>query len=183
MRTTLAVIISLFGAATVGILALNWQPLDSLGVAIALALLCVDQGRMALVDLSNIRQVTLKDKSVRQFHRVTLMTIALEVVGFYLAWIQLGLGTALVLVSQLFFNTLAKIQLYPSSLEPIQPFGWQERSSVILANTVALGLIVVWQLGQFRPIAAALLFTMVIVYLVVKYLPSRSTSTCERCRW
>ncbi|MEM6255931.1 MAG: hypothetical protein AAF821_23720 [Cyanobacteria bacterium P01_D01_bin.156] len=174
MRAPLVTLGGLFGVAAVGILAWNYQPLASLGVAIALALLCVDQGRMALVDLNNIHQVTLADKRVRRFYWLTLITIVLELIGFYLAWLKLGMGTATVLISQLLFNTLAKIQLYPGSLQPIEPLGLQERSPVLIVNTIALGLIIGWQLGTFRLVAASLLPTMVIVYLIVKYLTSSS---------
>lgn len=179
MRTALgpSILGGLFACASVGLLVANLQPLTHLGVALALALLCVDQGRMALVDLNNIRQITLDDERVRQFHRVTLITIVLELMGFYIAWPQLGIGTAMVFLSQLFFNTAAKIRLCPGLLEPIKPFGLQERSLVLIANTVALGLIVIWQLRLFRLIAAALLLVMTIVYLGVKYLPESSTST------
>lgn len=178
MRTALgpSILGGLFACAAVGLLVANLQPLNHLGVALALALLCVDQGRMALVDLDNIRQVTLEDERVRQFHRVTLITIVLELMGFYIAWPQLGIGTAMVFLSQLFFNTAAKIQLYPGSLDPIRPFELQERSSVLIANTVALGLIVIWQLGLLRLITAALLLVMTIVYLGVKYLPESYTN-------
>lgn len=179
MRTTLSPLIlgGLFVVAAVGVLAANWQSLDSLGIALTLALLCVDQRRMALVDLNNIRQVTLADERVRQFHRITLITISLELIGFYWAWLQLGVGTAIVLISQLFFNTTAKIQLFPNSFEPIQPFGLRERSAVLMANTVALGLTTMWQLGQFRAMTAVLLLSMVIGYLGIKYLPIGTTST------
>ncbi|NEQ52394.1 MAG: hypothetical protein F6K11_20005 [Leptolyngbya sp. SIO3F4] len=172
-----AVIGGLFAVAAVGLLLANWQPLDSLCIALALALLCVDQGRMALVDLNNIRQVTLEDIRVKRFNQVTLITIVLELIGFYWAWLQLGVGTTVVLISQLFFNTMAKIQLYADSLDPIKPFGLQERSSVLMANTVALGLTVMWQLKLFHAVAAVLLLTMVIVYLGIKYLTGSATNT------
>lgn len=159
----------LFAIAAVGVLGWNLH-LDHLWNGLALTLLCIDQGRMALVDLDNIRQVTLADQRVRQFHRVTLITIAIQLIGFYLAWIYLGFGTALVLISQLFFNTAAKIQLYPDRLDPIQSVGLHERSPVLLANAIALGLIALWQLGQFRQITAALLLVMVLGYLGIKYL-------------
>ncbi len=171
----------LFAVAAVGVLGWNLQPLASLGVALALTLLCIDQGRMALVDLNNIRQVALgdpqvalKDPRVGQFRTVTLITITLELLGFYLAWVQLGFGTALVLASQLFFNTAAKVQLYPGSPEPVMPFGVKERSSVLMANTVALGLIALWQADLFRQITAALLLAMVVAYLAIKYLATNT---------
>lgn len=158
----------LFVIAAVGVLGCNLHPLDGFGIALALTLLCVDQGRMALVDLDNIRQIVL-DERVRQLWLITLITIVIELIGFYLAWLWLGWGTALVLLSQLFFNTTAKIQLYPGSLEPIKPFGLRNRIPVLIANTVALGLVVLWQADQIRSIAAGLLLAMVLVYIAFKY--------------
>lgn len=165
---------TLFAIATFGILSFNLEPLDSLCIALALTFLCVDQWRMALVDLNNICQVNQNDQRIKRFRLVTVLTISIELMGFYLAWIQLGAGTVLVLISQLFFNTAAKIQLYPDSVESIQPFGLKERSPVLIANTVALGLVTLWQADQFRSVTAALLLGMVVTYLAIKYL---STST------
>ena len=169
----------LFAIAAVGILGWHLWPFEHLGVALALTLLCLDQGRMALVDFRNIRQVGLDDQRVRQFYRVTAIAIALELMGFFLAWVQLGIGTAMVLVSQLFFNTAAKIQLYPDSIDPIQPLGIKERSPVLIANTVALGLITLWQASKFRPVTAVLLLVMVLTYLAIKYLSTNTAAVAD----
>ena len=166
-----------FAISTIGILVWNRQSLDHLAIALALICLCVDQGRMALIDLSNIRQITLSDGRVNQFLGVTLITITIELVGFYLAWQWLAAGTVVVLGSQLFFNTAAKIQLYPNSLEPIQPMGLKERSPVLMANTVALGLVSLWQAGLFCQLTSALLLLMVLTYLSLKYLPISQAAT------
>lgn len=172
----------LFAIAALGILGWHLQPLDGLGVALALTFLCIEQGRMALVDLNNIHQVTNDcptDGRVRPFYRVTIITIALELIGFYLAWYQLGLGTGFVLLSQVFFNTAAKIQLYPGSLEPIQPMGVKERSPVLLIDALAFGVIALWQIGQFRQAMSALLLVMVLTYLAVKYLTTSTAAVAN----
>ncbi|MEO0396790.1 MAG: hypothetical protein ACFB14_11175 [Leptolyngbyaceae cyanobacterium] len=173
MRAALRVgIIAAFAIATVGILIWNLQPVDGLAMALALALLCVDQGRMALVDLNDIRRVTLGDQRVRQFFIVTLIAIAVELIGFYFAWRWLAVGTALVLGSQLFFNIAAKIQLYPDSPEPIRPMGLKECGPMLTINTVALGLTTLWQRGLFSQVTSALLLVMVLTYLILKYFPT-----------
>ncbi|ESA36000.1 hypothetical protein N836_09260 [Leptolyngbya sp. Heron Island J] len=169
----------LFAIAVIGILGWNFWPLDHLGIALALTFLCVDQGRMALVDLSHIRQVGLDDQRVSQFYQVTVIAIVLELVGFFLAWIKLGVGTALVLMSQIFFNTAAKIQLYPGSVDPIQPLEIKERSPVLIANTIALGLITLWQADKFRPVVALLLLGMVLTYLTIKYLSTNAAAVAD----
>ena len=173
MRTALRVgITAAFAIAAVGILIWNLQPVDRLAIALALASLCIDQGRMALVDLTNIRQVTLSDGRVRQFFIVTLIVIAVELIGFYLAWRWLAIGTALVLGSQLFFNTAAKIQLYPNSSEPIQPMRLKQRGPVLIANIIALGCVALWQASLLSQIASALLLVMLLTYLILKYFPT-----------
>ena len=169
----------LFAIAAVGILGWHLWPLEQLGVALALTLLCLDQGRMALVDFSNIRRVGLDEQRVRQFYRVTVVAISVELMGFFLAWVQLGIGTAMVLVSQLFFNTAAKIQIYPDTIDPIQPLGIKERSPVLIANTVALGLITLWQANKFRPFTAVLLLVMIVAYLAIKYLSTNTTAVAD----
>ncbi|MEM1251046.1 MAG: hypothetical protein AAGI69_01340 [Cyanobacteria bacterium P01_H01_bin.21] len=178
MRAALRVSITVsFAIAAVGILVWNLQPVDRLVIALALALLCVDQGRMALVDLNDIRRVTLSDQRVKQFLRVTLIAIAVELIGFYLAWRWLAIGTTIVLGSQLFFNTAAKIQLYPDSSEPIRPMGLKERSPVLMLNIVALGLVTLWQRGLFSQVTSALVLVMVLIYLILKYVPISLEST------
>ena len=166
----------LFAIAAIGLVGWHLRPLDHLAIALALTLLCADQGRMALADLSNIAKVSQQlenGQATARFSVITWITIVLELLGFYLAWLQLGLGTALVLSSQLFFNTAATVQLYPGCPEPVQAFGLQERYPVLIANTVALGLVAIWQAGYLRPIMAGLSLAMVLTYLAIKYSASK----------
>lgn len=151
------------------------QPVGTLTIAVALALVCVDQGRMAWVDLRNIHQLSLADDRVVGFTIVTAITIVWELIGFYLAWQYLVLGMVVMLASQLFFNTVAQIQLYPQSLEPIRPFPFQARWPVLLANAVALGLIALWQADHWRQLTSGLWLAMVVIYLIAKYCLVTST--------
>ena len=170
-------IVGLFWVAAAG---LGWrylpipntltQPAGSVAIALALLLVCIDQGRMAWVDLFNVYQVSLTDRRVVVFYAITLITIVIELIGFYLAWKYLALGMAVFLVSQLFFNTAANLQLYPGSHDPIRPFPLQTRWPVLLANGVALSLIALWQANQFRQLTSSLWLGMVVIYLAVKYL-------------
>ncbi|MEL6128872.1 MAG: hypothetical protein AAFR30_03090 [Cyanobacteria bacterium J06628_4] len=145
-------------------------------IAIALILICIDQGRMAWVDLHNIYQVSLADRRVVLFYGITLVTIAIELIGFYLVWQHLVLGMVLFLASQLFFNTAANIQLHPHSHEPIQPFPMQARWPVLVANGIALSLITLWQANHLRQLTSALWLGMVVIYLVVKYSVATNTA-------
>lgn len=145
-------------------------------IAVALILICIDQGRMAWVDLHNIYQVSLADRRVVLFYGITLVTIAIELIGFYLVWQHLVLGMVIFLVSQLFFNTAANIQLHPHSHEPIRPFPMQARWPVLVANGIALSLITLWQANHLRQLTSALWLGMVVIYLVVKYSVATNTA-------
>ena len=145
-------------------------------IAVALILVCIDQGRMAWVDLRNIYQVSLTERRVVIFYGVTLITIAIELIGFYLVWQRLVLGMVIFLMSQLFFNTAANIQLYPHSHEPIRPFPMQARWPVLIANSIALILITLWQANHLRQLTSALWLSMVVIYLAAKYLVATNTA-------
>ena len=170
-------IVGLFWVAAAG---LGWrylstpnglnQPAGSVAIALALLLVCIDQGRMAWVDLFNVYQISLADRRVAAFYAITLITIVIELIGFYLAWQYLALGMGVFLISQLFFNTAANLQLHPGSQDPIRPFPTQARWPVLLANGVALSLIALWQANQFRQLMSSLWLGMVVIYLAVKYL-------------
>jgi hypothetical protein len=142
-------------------------------LTIALLLLGIDQARMAVVDWQNIQ--TMRDQISDEprldwFSKITLSTIVLELVGFFLAWWQIGWGTALVLLSQIWFNGLAGVQLFPTMDQPIQPFGWRDRLVVLVGDGVGLGLTMLW-IWQIQALGMAIgLLLMVLIYGIVKYL-------------
>ncbi len=140
--------------------------------AAALALLCIDQGRMAYVDLRNIGQVGLNDSRVRRFAWVTALTIMLELLGFYLAWRWLFLGAGLVIVSQLLFNTAAPVQLQPHTETPVAAVDLANRRGVLIANGAALSLILLGQWPPAQGVSALGLLGLVLAYLTIKYWPA-----------
>lgn len=173
----------LIGAFTIALLGLLWQAItlsstpDRL-LAMALLLLGIDQTRMAIVDLTNIAAVRAKVDAdhphLHWFERITRMTIGLELLGFYLSssnfsvhW--LGGGGGIVLLSQIWFNLLARFQLCPDHSEPIQAFGIRDRAIVLLADVVGLLLIGLHISGFFPLVSSTLLLLMVTLYLIIKY--------------
>ncbi len=143
-------------------------------LALALLLLCIDQARMAVVDLEQVEQVKQKVQDARldSFYRVTVSTIILELLGFYGAYFWLGWGAILVLLSQIWFNVLAGIQLQPMEETPIQSWGIPERRIVLIADGIGLILVSLWIL-QIAPLwMASGLLAMVIIYGWVKYSPT-----------
>jgi hypothetical protein len=140
-------------------------------LVMALLLLCLDQMRMAIVDLQNIAAIpaSKKDDRLNWFRGVTLATIVVELFGFYLAGWYLGVGAIVVLLSQIGFNLCAGIQLEPQSHAPIVVWTWRDRWVVLVADIVGIGLVSFW-LAKIATLGMSIgLLGMVLTYGVVKY--------------
>jgi hypothetical protein len=167
---------------TIALSGILWQlvvipQLDHQLLALALLLLGLDQARMAIVDLTHIHMLkpTVSDGEVpllNRFETITWSTIGLELIGLLLSWQWLGCGSAVVLLSQLWFNLLAGVQLVPGAKPSIQTFGIKDRAIVLVADS--LGLILSGLYGlTIQPIAmATALLSMVLLYGLIKYLPN-----------
>jgi hypothetical protein len=148
-------------------------------LAIALFILCLDQTRMAIIDRLNIQtlqQRAITAPTLQRFIWVTNTTIGLELVGFYLVWVSLGWSSVVVLVSQLWFNLLAGVQLVPESDPPIQPWGIKDRAIVLAADSLGLLLSVLYTLNIHPRAMAIGLLSMVLLYMLIKYLPDYLSS-------
>lgn len=133
---------------------------------------------MAAVDLWQIKVVRqqISDPQLERFHSVTLSTIFIELIGFYTGVLWIGWGALIVLLSQIWFNLLAGIQLHPEGSSPMQPCGRADRLPVLVADGVGLGLVSLWIAGIASLWVAALLLGIVLVYGWVKYLQPRLKS-------
>ena len=183
MSSTGWLIVLLFFPASLGLVGqvINGEGLASQLLAIAFLLFSVEQTRMAIVDLENILAVRQQvrdgqardgqvwDDRLNHFYRVTVSTIALELVGFYAAAIWLGWGAVLVLLSQVWFNGFASIQLYPSNVSPIESWGILQRIPVLMADGVALILIGLWMAKIAPHWTASGILGLAIAFGFVKY--------------
>lgn len=171
----------LFFPACVGLLGqvIGAERLSSQVLAIAILLLCVDQARMAVVDLEQIAQVKQQTQDLRlaRFSQVTLSTIALELLGFYTAAVALGWGSIIILLSQVWFNLQAGIQLHPGQKVAVHVWGIPERLPVLCVDGIGLVLTSLWML-EVAPLAIAVgLLGLVLIYGWVKYgLPAKPVS-------
>ncbi len=131
---------------------------------------CMEQARMAAVDLAEIAQFQQKtsDPRLDRFFIVTVSTIVLELAGFYLAALWIGWGALIVLVSQIWFQCLAKIQLQPST-EKIIDHGIVPRLPILLADGIGIIFVAFW-LAKIAPLIMAItLTTMLLIYGSIKY--------------
>ena len=163
----------LFFPACLGILdqVIRPQRFDYRLLALGLFIFTIDQAKMAVLDLKNIKSAKEKIEDIRlqYFYYLTISTIALELIGFYVASVQLGWGIILVLVSQVGFNFFANIRIQPNELTIIEDKTFSEKIVVLIADIVALILIGFW-MNAIAPLSIVLtLWTMAIVYGCIKY--------------
>jgi hypothetical protein len=142
------VVFLLFFPACLGILSqvIRPQTFDHQLLALGLLIFAVDQAKMAVLDLKNIRSAKEKIKDIRlqYFYYIAISTIALELIGFYVASMELGWGIILVLGSQVGFNFFANIRIQPNEFAIIQDKTFSEKIVVLMADIVALILIGLW---------------------------------------
>jgi hypothetical protein len=170
------IVLALFFPACVGIMA---QAIQSQGsgrlLAVSLLLLCLDQARMAVVDLTQAAAARTQgyDPRVERFYWVTVSTIGLELIGFYGAAAWLGLGTIGVLLSQVWFHLLAGVQLLPGAEGKVrvQEFGIRPRLPILAADLVGIALVSLWRVAVWSQVAIAILFSLFLAYGLAKYGP------------
>lgn len=163
-------------------------------IALALGLFCPELARMAFVDLDNIDAIAeqhlsqeasqstaepsaagsavespIEDTRLRHFLRIVISTIVLELIGFYVALVSLPLGAGIVIFSQLWFNLLAGIQLWPGQTPAITSFGIAERGAVLSANMLGLVFLSCWPISSLQVWLSSGLLILIVLFLVIKY--------------
>ncbi len=171
MRRT--ILFLLFFPASLGIISQIFSPenLSAAILALGTLVMCIEQARMAAVDLGEIAQFQQKtsDPRLDRFLIVTISTIVLELAGFYVAALWIGWGALIVLVSQIWFQCLAKIQLQPST-EKIIDHGIVPRLPILLADGIGIIFVAFW-LAKIAPLIMAITLTaMLLIYGSIKYL-------------
>ena len=140
-------------------------------LALALALFCMELAHMAFVDLRNISAVAQQspDPRLQRFRKVTYSTIVSEVVGFYIALGSLPIGALIIIASQLWFNSLAGIQLWPKNIPAVVSLPASDRLAVLIANGIGIGLLGLWPIQEIRTWSASGLLILITLFLAVKY--------------
>jgi hypothetical protein len=171
----------LLGLYVPGIVLLAWRvwtvagldPVEHRVLAIAILGLSLDLLAMAIFDLQQVQRVRAQgvtDSRLDVFWRVTIGTIALELIGIYGAQGSLWLGAMGILISQIGFNLFAGVQLLPEENVKIVPFGIRDRAVVLGADGLGFGLVSLGFAGV-RPLGMAIgLLGMVVIYGGVKIL-------------
>lgn len=145
-------------------------PLSERILTLALALFCPELAYMAFVDLKNISAIAYhQDSRLECFSKVTYSTIVLEAVGFYTGLVSLPIGAVIIIASQLWFNLLADIQIWPEASPAIISLPASDRRGVLIANGLGLGLLGLWPIQEIRIWLAFGSLALIILFLVLKY--------------
>ena len=170
-RVTILIFASFFPACLLILRQAIWsKQLSSSLLAAGLFLLAIDQARMADFDIRQVMaaKVNCQDRRLNRFFQLTLLTIALELAGFYVAQLSLGWGIQMVLLSQLMFNGLATIQLQISEVEVIIPRPIGDRLPLMIANGMAMVLMGLW-MAKIAPLTiVSSLWAIAIAYAMLK---------------
>ncbi|MGF1672249.1 MAG: hypothetical protein ACFCUV_01010, partial [Rivularia sp. (in: cyanobacteria)] len=139
-------------------------------LALAIFLLCIEQANMANQDLQKVvdAKQQVKDARLNYFQIITIVTILIELIGFYLASIWLGWGSIVILIGLIWFNLFATIKINSPSQNIIQTWKITERLPVLIADIVGLILIILWilKIGDFG--ISLGLFAMTMLYCSIK---------------
>ncbi|MDF5731304.1 MAG: hypothetical protein PUP92_25710 [Rhizonema sp. PD38] len=162
----------LFFPASLGILRqVIWgQELTHQLLASAVFLFSIEQARMAAKDLQDIAvaKAQVKDIRLETFSRITIITIFIELLGFYTSSIWLECGLILILLSLVWFNLFAGVKIYLGPEIVIQDWKISERFIVLIADAIAL-VLVNMRIMQIASIWVTwILFGMIIVYCTIK---------------
>jgi hypothetical protein len=110
-----------------------------------------------------------EDSRLNRFYKVTTSTIVLEIVGFYLALLSLQWGALLIILSQIWFNLLAAVQLHAKETPAVVSFGIADRQAVLVANAIGFGLLCSWPIEAARTWLASGLLVLIVLFLIMKY--------------
>ncbi|AFY54880.1 hypothetical protein Riv7116_2364 [Rivularia sp. PCC 7116] len=139
-------------------------------LAFGIFLFCIEQANMANQDLQQVADAKTKVQDARLdiFQRITIITIIIELVGFYLSSIYLGGGSLLILFGLIWFNLFANIKINHSANNIIKPWSITERLPVLIADVIGLILTSLWMLKIGDIWISWGLFVMAVVFCDIK---------------
>jgi len=172
----------LFFPASFGLL---WQTftIDNLSsqlISFAFFLFSLEQARMAFLDLRGL--FVSYQKINRQlfliFVFVFLLTILIELYGFYLSLFSLGWGAIFVLLSQIWFNLFAPIKLNNDDKLTFHNYYFKEKISVLITDIIGLILMMLWTFNIGKLIISIVMVILTSLFLLIKY--SNPLSNCQK---
>ncbi|AUC62003.1 putative membrane protein [Cyanobacterium sp. HL-69] len=137
-----------------------------------LLLFCLEQCKMAIIDLRDyfVVKTNIKYHNISFYFTILCSTIALELIGFYYMYFYINIGAIITLISQLWFNSLAKIKINIFREQiTIIPWGIEKRIGELIGAILGITLIILWSLNIYPLTMGFLMLTMMIAFLTIKY--------------
>jgi hypothetical protein len=166
------IIFLLFFPACLGILRQvmwNTELTDQL-LAFGIFFFCIEQANMANQDLQKVANAKklVEDARLNNFQTIIIITIIIELTGFYLSSIWLGWGSIIILFGLIWFNLFANIKINQSAKNIIKTWNITERLPVLIADLLGLILVSMWILNIASYWISWGLFAMAVVYCGIK---------------
>lgn len=136
-------------------------------------LFSIEQARMAVVDLKHYHLDKNNDHhNLSKFLKVIIITIIIELLGFYGALFYVGSGAFLVMISQLFFNFFAPLKVVEGENISLQNYPLSEKVAVLLADSIPVMLMILWLMNFYPVIMASIILGITLTFGMVKYIGS-----------
>lgn len=165
-------------------------------ISFSFFLFSLEQARMAFIDItsytvgksnnlynydiltqeSQIINLTSQDTifhsendNLSQFLFVIISTIIIELFGFYLALFSLGWGTIFVVISLIWFNTLAPLKVLETGEFSLTNYPFSDKVMILFADIICLVLMGLWVINFYPLIIAFMILFITLTFAGVKY--------------
>ncbi len=100
---------------------------------------------------------------------IIISTIIIELFGFYLALFSLGWGTILVVISLIWFNTLAPLKVLETGQFSLTNYPFSDKVMILFADIICLVLMGLWVINFYPLIIAFMILFITLTFAGVKY--------------
>lgn len=110
-----------------------------------------------------------ENDNLSQFLFVIISTIIIELFGFYLALFFLGWGAIFVLISLVWFNSLAPLKVLDINDFSLTNYNFSEKIMILFADIICIVLMSLWVINFYPLIIAFIILFITLTFAGVKY--------------
>lgn len=163
----------LFFPASFGLLwqSLTLNNLSEQLISFAFFLFSLEQARMAFIDITSYYMGKLNNvnDNLSKFLFVIISTITIELFGFYLALFSLGWGAIFVLISLIWFNSLAPLKVLEIDNFSLTDYSVSDKIIILLADIICIVLMSLWVINFYPLTIAFIILFITLTFAGVKY--------------
>lgn len=110
-----------------------------------------------------------KHDNLYQFLFVIISTIIIELFGFYLALFSLGWGAIFVLISLIWFNSLAPLKVIDTDKFSLTNYNFADKIMILFADIICVVLMSLWVINVYPLTIAFIILFITLTFASVKY--------------